>query len=320
MIKLSNHTVNNIFLSVIFTVLLTNCQRVSIQETDIPDSERSISATKIINRSTSTAEESRFITETIAPNKITRPTKTSTLDPTPTWTPLPTLSEQAAKKQIDQLLTDNGGCELPCVWGLVPGETSWFEAEQFLQSFMEIKYQGEGTPLKGVLIAFEYERKENLERQSIQLRVENYKVTAFWLSPPATKIRYRLEQILTRYGEPEEIYITTYPYSPVKNILPFDMILYYPEYGFSALYNYNAKNTGDHLRVCPTSQRIGPDLRIWNPQTEVSLKEVYPDYFPGGRAKLSIDEALGIDIGQFTNEFRKDDTTNCFITPNELWE
>jgi len=320
MIKLSNHTINNIFLCVIFTVLLTNCQRVSMQETDIPDSERSISATKIINRSTSTVEESRFITETVVPTQTTRPTRTSTLIPTSTWTPLPTLSEQAAKKQIDQLLTDNGGCELPCVWGLVPKETSWFEAEQFLQSFMKIKYQGEGTPLKGVLVAFEYKRKENLERQSIQLRVENYQVTGFWLSPPTTKIRYRLDQILARYGKPEEIYITTYPYSRVKDILPFDMILYYPEYGFSALFNYNAKNTGDHLWVCPTSQPISPDLRIWDPQTEVSLKEVYPDYFPGGRAKLSVDKALGIDIGQFTNEFRKDDTTNCFVTLNELWE
>ena len=89
---------------------------------------------------TSTATASTGITFTPLPDvkpsetaTLTHtPTNTPTLIPTLTWTPLPTLSAEAAHAKIKELLKTNGGCELPCWWGIIPGKTAWPEALHFL--------------------------------------------------------------------------------------------------------------------------------------------------------------------------------------------
>lgn len=63
--------------------------------------------------------------------------------PTPafTWTSLPilpTLSTSGADLLISDLLINNGGCKLPCWWGIMPGETPWNEAYQTLSTFATI--------------------------------------------------------------------------------------------------------------------------------------------------------------------------------------
>ena len=68
---------------------------------------------------------------TLLPTLTPRPTWT----PSPTWTPIPTRTPTAtplpfptlesAEMQsfIAEMLSTNGGCELPCWWGITPGET-----------------------------------------------------------------------------------------------------------------------------------------------------------------------------------------------------
>jgi hypothetical protein len=73
-------------------------------------------------------------TQTVAPTP--RPTNTPTFTPTLTWTPLPTLPSQQTRAKIEELLETNGGCELPCWWGITPNETAWPETLHFLRPYI----------------------------------------------------------------------------------------------------------------------------------------------------------------------------------------
>ena len=86
-----------------------------------------------------------FATEKVLPTFT--PTSVSTL------TPLPTLSQRDAHDLIQALLQNNGGCRLPCWWGITPGQTDWNTARQFLDTFVidikqswEEKGEEQGSP------------------------------------------------------------------------------------------------------------------------------------------------------------------------------
>jgi hypothetical protein len=75
-------------------------------------------------------------------------TITLTSEPTLTWTPLPTLSPGEADVLVMDLLENNAGCQLPCWWGIWPGETTWDEAKYYLETFASKIYAGVALPVK----------------------------------------------------------------------------------------------------------------------------------------------------------------------------
>lgn len=78
-------------------------------------------------------------THTVVP--IQRETSTPTVRPTHTPMFVPTL---ALEKQLEfyEFLAQNGGCELPCLWGITPGETSLYNAFQTILRFTVIQKFG----------------------------------------------------------------------------------------------------------------------------------------------------------------------------------
>ncbi len=318
MCKLCKSALVNITAILLFLVSLSSCIIISRTQEIAPNfaDGKTVIVGMTLPASTTTLSDNS--TETSIPTRTATLKRTATPLPSPTWTSIPTLQELQAKELINKLLVENANCELPCIWGMVPGTTSWYEAQQFLSSFME--YQGQNGNPRGSM-EVDYGSRESVDNVQISISVKNYNILGFHLSPPGTAIRYRLDEILTRYGVPDAVFIGTYPNSPVNNFLPFDMILYYPNYSFSVLYNYNAKKIGDHLQVCPSDQPIGPELQVWDPKVDYPLDKMYPDYFKkGSLPMLSVDEALGIDVDQFTIKYKSKNSSNCFNTKIDSWQ
>ncbi len=74
------------------------------------------------------------VTETIAPKTATptlAPSATSTRIPA-TPTDVPTLPVEDARQRLLDLLANNGNCQLPCLWGITPGESSYQDARSIL--------------------------------------------------------------------------------------------------------------------------------------------------------------------------------------------
>ncbi len=302
--------------SLLLITFLGGCQDTLVKDEVMPDFKL-----------TKTIGEEELVTSTFKP--IASPTRklTSTITatatnikkpvPTSTLTKIPTFTDPEAILLINTLLTENASCELPCVWGMIPGQTTWIEVQQFLDSFL-IYLGSAGSPSTAMYI--DYRSSIDMPDMSLQIVVRKNIITNFLLLPPGTAARYRLEDILARYGVPEEVYIGATTSYPVKDLLPFDLIIYYPKYGFSALFNYNGENTGSHLQVCLADQPIGPTLDVWDPQIELTLEDIYPAYFEfPDWPMLTVEEALGMDKEHFTQMFNKKKSTNCILTPVELW-
>lgn len=321
MAKLNKQHISYGLATLMFVTILANCQATPVFNKEVTPTF--ITSTVMIKKE---RDNPLIIVPTSSPTVTIMPTESATITvartktpmPTSTWTPIPTLNKPEARAFINKMLTRNADCELPCVWGIIPGQTKWYEAQQFLQSFLD--YKGQVGASSGSM-KVDYEADKSMGDIKIEISVKNQNINGFYLPSPGTKVRYRLDQILTRYGEPEKAYINTYPDTPVRGLLPFDLILYYPNFGFSALFNYNAAKIGNHIQVCPSKQPIGPNLVIWDPQTNYPLEEIYPEYFETGTIPtLNLIEALGIDLAQFTNTFKYQNAGICFVTQNDLWQ
>ncbi|HSG43771.1 MAG TPA: hypothetical protein VLA72_11500 [Anaerolineales bacterium] len=70
------------------------------------------------------------------------PYPTITLTPTIIWISLSTLPVQEAQAGVKELLETNGGCELPCWWGIAPNYIPWFEVVHFLPPMITRVGQG----------------------------------------------------------------------------------------------------------------------------------------------------------------------------------
>jgi hypothetical protein len=109
-------------------------------------------------------------TATVTPVPTSTPTLTSTptILPTKPHPPLPTVvtplgtsqsSENACKLSDDKqkaeysqkLLSTNGGCSLPCLLGIIPGQTPWHEVDDF---FYRMGETGAGRSLPNKLVGF----------------------------------------------------------------------------------------------------------------------------------------------------------------------
>jgi hypothetical protein len=77
-------------------------------------------------------ETSNQILQTLEWNKSETPTTFTNIEIVEkTMTPVNLLSRE---QQLTQTYETNGGCKLPCYWGITPGETSWDVASMFVSS------------------------------------------------------------------------------------------------------------------------------------------------------------------------------------------
>lgn len=251
-------------------------------------------------------------------------TPTMTANPDPTWTALPTLARSKAREFVVDLMETNAGCSLPCWWGIVPGETNWQSAYHFFQAFAtEIKNEfgesffdtGDSFTHSEYYIHYEI---PGIKRGGVtRLSIRDGIVTGIQTGPFTTIGNLQLNRVLSVYGKPDEVYMSSSPDTgPVT--IPFRLFLHYANERVAILYEFEKSFEGEKVRACPEASapwiRIGFDGGYW---TEETIKEAILG--PLSRQKLlSIDEATNYDIINFTKTFL--DQNSCFESPSSLWE
>ena len=183
-------------------------------------------------------EATKSVTQTVLPAMSTiQPTLTpSPIKTTPTPIPFPTfdvasstLSEEAATQNLIELLETNRGCELPCWWGIVPGETNVDSIEStfvplgfdWYRDYEELK---SNTPY----LALVYLTTNDKLVESILVYGgaggETYDRNEAWQP-------YAIPRVLERLGLPEQVYVY-YPFRfDPGGMQAYRMFLYYPELG-----------------------------------------------------------------------------------------
>ncbi len=269
------------------------------------------------------------VTPSASPSPTPSPTPPASATPTMTWTPLPTMPPAQVQALVLDLLTNNADCHLPCWWGIKSGETSWVTARHFLDSFAtHIGRGGTGSIAEGGVIylttnysvAFKGAGKL-VAGQIYELR--NGVVSGITVGTGGTQLSYQLHQMLTTYGSPTAVFLRTslnIPYAPGSS-LPFRVVLFYPQQGILAYYEYGLKVVGDQILGCP--EVIGPELYLWSPEQRTLLLEdidflvLGPD--TGVHGLRSLEEATDLDIETFYEIFKNPDNKVCIETPVEFW-
>lgn len=268
---------------------------------------------------TQTLPSTRLPTLVASASSTFEPRRTATPSPTSTLTPLPTLRVDDVEKLVLNLLTDNAGCQLPCWWGITPGETDWEIAQHFLISFATNMGQGESTSYVKDEVHYEltsygvgYSLGSGVDTGLTNYDITNEIVDLIWVLPRGTELSYQLHHILITYGQPESVL-----FEADTDYSLFHLLLYYPNKGITALYEGKFDRLDETYRVCP--QGIGPELWLWSPGKVFTLVDnqfIGPDIV---RLMRPISEVTDLDLETFYRTYQSPETP-CFETPRSIWE
>lgn len=240
----------------------------------------------------------------ITPTRTVLPTSNQEL----LETPLPTLSVAESTKFIKELLLNNGGCKLPCFWGIVPGTTEWNSAKVFLKTFAEIR--------EGKYYSIKIQDPEYPRVNLIEFKVEEGIIIEIVAGPPVTR-NFTVDRMLIEHGKPEEIYLLTYRNAPTTPTPAF-LVLNYQHQGILAEYEFASEKISDtEFLIC--SQAIGPSMWLRSSQktlTELEINQSVLGPEPSYTLR-KIGEVSDISVEEFYNVFKG--SLACFKTPINIW-
>lgn len=253
--------------------------------------------------------------------KIT-PTVAMRATDTPTRPPLSTLLPTEAAIRVQDLMKTNGGCQLSCWWGIAPGKTSWDEAFQILAPLArEEVYISDKKDDGSFSAGFQFfvGGKRTGQGYKIHNDIVDFIEIRFGDAPS-----YTLSNLLTTYGTPEEVWISTIQQA-VQGALPFDLLLGYPSKGILAYFHsMDAKVIGDQVQKCFRDENAIV-LDLWGPDKKENVIQISTET-PFFGDMISFDKfqplatTTNLDMKTFGEVFRVPNHTSCLNTPTKFWK
>ncbi len=270
-------------------------------------------------------------------------TATASPSPTPTLTSIPALPPEEAYDMLLELLQTNGGCELPCWWGISPGVSTHEEAETKLEPLLGIAagfYPGKkgsaisldypvGELLLSLSLNYKFPLEDRIEMLYISTEMLRYieheeegSGFQFVYDSPAYHdllAPYTLDRMLAAFGPPEEVLVRGVVYAERYPGLWEEMFLtlLYPERGIFVRYTMVGERDGDKFVGCPARAFI--DLWLIPPGREdyEALLSLTGDWEGDFVDTRSLKEATGMSVGEFYRLFQN--PNRCIETPLSVW-
>ncbi len=237
----------------------------------------------------------------------------------PAFTPAPTLTAEQRKAFVLDRLTGNGGCELPCWWGIMPSEaTLQTLQDQFRRPFQSGFLRQDGT----VLYEANYELLNAagqrdyyvqlgfVEQEGIIQAIE-VSSQVYAMAQPGNFARdwqrYSIDQLLNQYGVPSRVQLQLVP--PIEPGAPpgYALIIVYEERGFWIRYQGPATFDGTMVRACPSFAEV--EYLVLRLQSSAAKTPVFrPD--PDGYDR-SLEEATGMSLKTFYDRFKDASAQTC---------
>jgi hypothetical protein len=237
---------------------------------------------------------------------------------TPTWTPLPTLPPAEAQALVLELLETNGGCDLPCWWGMTPGKTEWLPSKAFLDSFAIDIYPKVNPKNTGKYYTFEVPKlfdsdgKYNLSIHAIDGIIDTFNTSG----------GITLSEMLSGYGIPKDILIFAKSSSSMLPYASYELVLYYPDQGIFAIYEGETQH-GRRLQICQSefiTSYPPPYLYLWSPGKNKTFDDIREEIqMPRGRYAIyyPLEDLSGMSIEEFYTTYVDPMNANvCFEIPD----
>lgn len=274
---------------------------------------------------------------------------TDTPTPINTSTALPTLSAEAAINRLLDLLVNNGGCHLPCLWGITPGKSTFQEAQAILaplsvirndysvaakfkpgSGFVDLNYT-EGDLMFSVKTAYladnQIVNRLRLYAREYQLgKIPNSKWGLFSVLDSETFGKrvgyYSLSHVLSEQGIPDAAMISTLGEPIYEGGEGFRIVLLYPEKGIWVKYTtqqYYFSDTGT-IKGCPANAHIEMELfPSGNADSFFTSLKQNQDWVAQQKNWFQpLEKTTNMTLAQFYETFRQP-TDKCIETPANLW-
>jgi hypothetical protein len=283
---------------------------------------------------------------TVHPTSSVTPLPSTTLAPsasatsTSIPTAIPTLPPQEAQSKFLDLLASNSGCRLSCFWGIVPGKTSFQEAQGILAPLSSISdftafrdgvgsvspYFTEGNWQLYTTVDFSSNSETGLVN-SLAFNAEAHRPLEqggykdIFNSNDFGELisAYTLPHILSDLGVPESVMISTLGGPLTRGGTGgFDLLLLYPDQGVLINYTTQMRLNGKDVIGCPANAHVEMELYPSGQPDSFfdSLKKT--DWAVKMRNYKPLEEVASMPVQEFYETFREP-TETCIETPAELW-
>lgn len=258
-------------------------------------------------------------TNTALPDTPTfTPEASRTATSEPTWTPVPTLSQDTIKINLTELFTTNGGCDWPCWWGIQPGDAlqdvfvlspALGESPSvYKDQYVEYNISLDELNLLDMMVIY-YEKDETIQNIKVHLekpsrQTEYLTVFENALSPSG---------ILSKYGAPSDVLLQV----RYRDILTYTLVLLYEPEGFAIEY-HGTVTTDEPIQICVLLDDYHLEviqLYLEDAEAMRSLRDdlLSEEYQP-------LESVTSMNIDDFFNIFVLSNTTNCIETSLDNWE
>jgi hypothetical protein len=231
-------------------------------------------------------------------------------------TPIPTVAQEDVDSYIEYLLTSNADCRLPCVWGIVPGETQFADVAPFMESIGQeilqgglgsIDHNGEIIPVTSYGIYFPIDSDGDMGLLEVSVVVDGV-VLGVSVNDVGTNRLFKIEQVLQEYGPPTSISIWAAPWDQEGlGFTPYYLILSYIDDQFLVYYAPRPVATEESIIWC--YQPIGPRIETWESPGIIIYEEIISNIFPA--TPFPIEEISDLDQSEFYNEFLHPSDDSC---------
>ena len=226
----------------------------------------------------------------------------------------------------------NGGCELPCWWGITPGETTSRAAMQILfpvKNYMEIFpgfFNGRGE-LDSLLLDSYSNLRVDLSFAGKEQPVNSIAVYSFIPSSAQhtqyhnSWRRYFLYELLTQLGKPSDVWLGFGRYSAEDQRLTrathfYELYVLYQDLGIISRYMGPAVTGGVNNRACPTLEQVRDLYLFIKDRSAERLIGPPGEQFTDAR---SLDKISNMSVEQFYQAALNSKQSFCIESPAKLW-
>lgn len=286
----------------------------------------------------SVTQSANQIKHTLASPSMVAPTPTEAVSsPTPTVVPTPTPQPPLATTEealafVIQMQETNGGCELPCWWGITPGKTIGRDARQILSplgEFGENYVLDVADPIIYVYtvdlheysnISIRLETKRNESQPVDRLKVWSFIPDDDPVSQYHESWRhYWLSDLFARLGMPTEVWLGFGLHTgdgdrrPIESVPYFwEVYIYYDDLGLEAYYAGPAIE-GDPNRACFDFSQL-KEMTLFVQQQPIvgplgpRFGEIHP-----------IQDVTDVSVEEFYRAIRDSKDPVCIESPAKYW-
>jgi hypothetical protein len=262
-------------------------------------------------------------------------TETTTVIPSPFFTPLPTIAVEEQENYIKEFLETNTDCRLPCWWGVTPGKTSWQETESLLRHLgatifpfqMESGGNRYAVRLLGLpQLALSF-REGKAPGSSVNIiyvggnisgAQDQREFEAFWEN-------YSPKEVMSKYGVPSRILLYTMGTLGQTDlgIHGYTLWIFYDSLAFMIRYDGFIADE-ETFRFCFNLNQGANDidrieLILQRPDYSLPLEHLDSILSTNPSRGIPIQNVTNINVEEFHQLFTQIEKPHCLETPHDIW-